>query len=87
MDLIDRQAAIDALDCINGVEEAQRSLPSIQPEQPEIIRCKDCKHVREGGAYLYCDKLYGMGILNVYDCMTAEDDYCGMAERRADGPD
>ena len=31
-DLISRQAAIDALDCINGVEEVLRSLPSAQPE-------------------------------------------------------
>lgn len=30
--LIDCQAAIDALDCINGVEEVLRSLPSVQPE-------------------------------------------------------
>lgn len=26
-DLIDRQAAIDALDCINGVEEVLKALP------------------------------------------------------------
>ncbi len=34
-DLISRQAAIDALDCINGVEEVLRSLPSAQPETEE----------------------------------------------------
>jgi len=56
-DLIDRQAAIDALnklkiyrpldsdryvisDCLNKIV----NLPSAQPE---IIRCKDCKHYRE----------------------------------------
>ena len=44
MDLIERQAAIDALDCINGVEEVLRSLPSAQPE---VIRCTECKHYRE----------------------------------------
>ena len=32
-DTISRQAAIDALDCINGVEEVLRSLPTIQPER------------------------------------------------------
>ena len=32
-DLISRQAAIDALDCINGAEEVLRALPSAQPEQ------------------------------------------------------
>lgn len=31
-DVIYRQAAIDALDCINGTEEVLRSLPSAQPE-------------------------------------------------------
>ena len=33
--LISRQAAIDALDCISGVEEVLRSLPSAQPERAE----------------------------------------------------
>ena len=32
-DIISRQAAIDALDCISGVEEVLKSLPSVQPEQ------------------------------------------------------
>lgn len=31
-DTISRQAAIDALDCISGVEEVLRSLPTIQPQ-------------------------------------------------------
>ena len=31
-DLISRQMAIDALDCINGTEEVLRSLPSAQPD-------------------------------------------------------
>lgn len=50
--------------------------------QPEIIRCKDCKHWREGTTYTYCDKLFGMGVLDIYDYMTADDDYCSMAERK-----
>lgn len=37
-DLISRQQAIDALDCINGVEEVLRSLPPAQPE-PQWILC------------------------------------------------
>ena len=32
-DIIYRQDAIDALDCINGTEEVLRSLPSAQPKQ------------------------------------------------------
>ena len=56
-DLIERQEAIDALDCISGVEEVLRSLPSAQPKsyregyqagykdaQSEIIRCRECKY-------------------------------------------
>ena len=31
-DLISKQAAIDALDCINGAEEVLRSLPPAQPD-------------------------------------------------------
>ena len=42
-DLIDRQEAIDALDCINGVEEVLRSLPSAQPELNYDEWCTDCK--------------------------------------------
>ena len=34
-DTISRQAAIDALDCISGVEEVLRSLPPAQPEPHE----------------------------------------------------
>ena len=77
-DTISRQAAIDALDCISGVEEVLRSLPSAQPE---IIHCRDCKHWSEGDAYSYCNKLFTMGVLDVYDYMTAEDDFCSNAER------
>lgn len=50
----------------------------------QIVRCKDCKHWREGTVYSYCDKLYGMGVLDIYDYMTAEDDFCAWAERRTD---
>ena len=39
-DLISRQQAIDALDCINGVEEVLRSLPSAQPEEHTNERTK-----------------------------------------------
>ena len=52
-DTIYRQAAIDALDCINGVEEVLRSLPSAQPERRkgkwdfmgwQMFQCSECKH-------------------------------------------
>lgn len=65
-------------DCIKTIE----ILPSAQPE---IIHCKDCKHWREGGAYSYCQILFNCGVLDVYDYMRAEDDFCSLAERREDG--
>jgi hypothetical protein len=37
-DVISRQAAIDALDCISGVEEVLKSLPSAQSELADKIR-------------------------------------------------
>ena len=49
---------------------------------PEIIICRDCKHWREGDAYSYCQKLFNCGVLDVYDYMRAEDDFCSLAERR-----
>lgn len=99
MDTISRQAVIDAADKIierdksgnNDVVKAMiawkvfvEGLPSVQPD---IIHCKDCKHWREGTVFSYCDKLHGMGVLDVLDYMTAEDDYCSMAERRTDETD
>lgn len=47
------------------------------PVQPEIIRCKDCKHYNAGFECL----IEGYGI--EYD----EDYFCGSAERRTDEPD
>ena len=55
-----------------------KNLPSAQPE---IIHCRECKHWREGDAYSYCNKLFNAGVLDVYDYMTAEDDFCSNAER------
>ena len=42
-----RQDAIDVLDCINGVEEVLRSLPSAEPE-------------REKGKWIYGEDEYGI---------------------------
>lgn len=47
-DLIERQAAIDAVDIGNlhrGIVDALQSIISeLPPAQPEIITCKDCVH-------------------------------------------
>ena len=63
------------------MEGALLELPSAQPE---IIRCKDCKHWTNniGDSKLrdnYCnDEAHGF----YYQC--SEDDYCSFAERRTD---
>lgn len=82
MDLISRQAAIDALnlqlsdwncdynvpvcDCIEIIER----LPSVQPE---VIRCKDCKFANSLKIGIVCR--------NMSHSVT-ENDFCSMAERR-----
>jgi len=49
-DLIDRQAAIDVLnsfDVLDGhtdKEEIKERIEQLPPSQPEVVRCKDCKH-------------------------------------------
>ena len=43
--------------------------------QPEVIRCKDCKHIDEDGV---CQNSKGLAIQD-------DDDYCSYAERRTDG--
>ena len=70
-DWIERQAAIDALDCINGVEEVLRSLPSVQPE---IIRCRECIYF----GYYEC-KIHGN------NWHRSGDGFCDRAERKEDG--
>lgn len=85
-DLISRQSTIDALgeepEVWTGNDEyaqglnnqwwhdvaAIKAVPSVQPE---LIRCKDCKHYVDE----ICDK---------WDNYLREDFYCGCGERKAD---
>ena len=105
MDLIDRQAAIAAIDeqiaqCNKAlksfvlsmkdeyaakVEKAsltafRERLEYLPPAQPEIIRCKDCKHLfnkdDEGGKCWH---------FNGFSKVVSYDDFCSLAERRTDG--
>lgn len=66
-DLISRQDAIDALDCINGTEEVLRSLPSAQPERPkghwicvgdgytDYFKCSECGNLSDYEENFCCD--------------------------------
>lgn len=66
------------------IEAAIATLPPVTP-QPEVIRCKDCKHWTNniGNSELrdnYCnEEAHGF----YYRC--SGDDYCSFAERRTDG--
>jgi hypothetical protein len=50
---ISRQAAIDALDCINGVEEVLRALPPVTPQytDTEIQKMQDLEFAEIQKAY------------------------------------
>ena len=54
-DLISRQAAIKALKGLTtwwaelDPEDAVSAIENLPSAQPEIIRCKDCKHIRHCG--------------------------------------
>lgn len=75
----DRYAIEVERDSLLKLKDDLKLLPSAQTE---IMHCRDCKHWREGGAYSYCQKLFNCGVLDVYDYMRTEDDFCSLAERR-----
>ena len=86
-DLIDRQAAIDALTEYGngrtvyiGVEEAVRRIEQLPSAQSEIVRCKDCKHHSHdaGHGYDWCNRTSGV-------FRVKPEDFCSRAERRTDG--
>ena len=85
-DTISRQAAIDALgerpmvltggDYELGKQEQYvrdlLAIENVPSAQPEIIRCKDCKHWD------------GVDTCDVIDAPVWDNDFCSMAERRSD---
>ncbi len=99
-DLISRQAAIDAIDknhilgqgllndILDHIADEISALPSAQPE---IIRCKDCKHqVKEwrtdkrlkGNGYMVsgCDVVGDA--CGYWALLGQDDDFCSYAERK-----
>lgn len=76
-DLIDRQAAIDAVGSMLrrkfgiGGDLAEITLAELPSAQPEITRCKDCEHWTNDD----CPFAWGK----------VEDAFCSYAERRTDG--
>lgn len=85
-DLIDRQAAIEALKNSRfpgapyvdaGISIAIGVICDLPFAQPEIVRCKNCKHnqLPSTCGNANCEIFYGM---------TDQDGFCHMAERRTD---
>lgn len=68
-DLIERQAAIDALDCINGAEEVLKALPPAKPEQKTGMWL-----IRKWGGDAKCSNC-GYRFNDVYDTEN-HDRYC-----------
>lgn len=90
-DLIDRQQVIDAvkgrfsMPVDNLIVEVVEAVPSTEPE---IIRCKDCKHFEYDHLYIIQGiPVLGHEVCNAWGdgCKTDENGYCFMAERRTDG--
>ena len=100
-DLISRRAAIAVADYSDYVglsvedvkkvtDEVVKGLKRLPPEQPEIIRCKDCKWWdKYSDTHGYClaakhgywSEHWEISIRRTYDA----DWYCADAERREDG--
>lgn len=93
IDLISRQAAIDAMtntlwhypnECYRNLNEyefakglAELGLKSVPTVQSEIIRCKDCKHYK---ALDYTGRLACHYVIG-YTVIRNMDDFCSKAEK------
>ena len=110
-DLIDRQNAINAMMALKQEDDerygceipegfdgkrAVEALEKLPSAEPEIIRCKDCKHWKQQMDYQdtplsfgFCESedmwrsLYGE-TTEVAHIDTDDNHYCGFAERRTD---
>ena len=80
MDLISRQAALDALMeafCDTMIESiCKDTIEALPSAQPEIVRCKDCKYSDENL------RRVSVKWLPCMDVRTGGNWFCGSAERR-----
>lgn len=78
-DLVSRQAAIDAVNELtypSSLLDVKRKLLYLPSAQPEIIKCRDCKHYISGSDDVrYCFN-------HDDDILWQDDDFCSRAERR-----
>ena len=81
-ELIDRQAAIDALreafnPSIARFAKAKIAIEKLAPAELQIIRCKDCKHRDKYGC---CTHWKGLAMGDI-PIATDDNDFCSNAER------
>lgn len=82
-DLISRQAMLDGIDKLIKIHfdrtvvlyKARKVAEDLPSVQPEIIRCKDCKHSRFFDPCFYCYEMGG-------EVIVPENGFCFKAERR-----
>jgi len=92
-----RTYILSAVSQLLGIAHAQQEILEAPSAQPEIVRCKHCKHWKQqtnyAGAPLsfgFCESddmwrsLYGE-TYEVSHIDTDDDFYCGYAERKTDG--
>lgn len=63
---------------MTALRETVRAIKVLPSTQPEIIRCRDCKHMQK-------DEIFHQYWCNGNE--VKEDHFCGYAERRTDGVD
>ena len=83
-DPIERQDAIDEIRKCRFVVDAIEKIIGLPSVQPEIIRCKDCKH------YYFADNRIPQEQRYVCDLngdRWKPDDYCSFAERKGSEAD
>ena len=75
-DMIYRQDALDALEWKWAGKTAIDAIKELPSAEPQIIRCKDCKHSYDDIGGTYCS--YGVCV----DCVVEEEFFCRDGERR-----
>lgn len=83
-DTISRQAVIDAFETAAkggaSIEDIKLVFENLPSAQPDIIRCKDCKHSRFFDPCFYCYEMCG-------EVIVPENGFCFKAERRMNATD
>ena len=75
-DLIDREKAIEKMSLYGSAW--MKVVKQLPPIQPEIIRCKDCKHRDKYGC---CTHWKGLAMDGI-PIATDDNDFCSRAEKR-----